>query len=229
MSILTKIITAIRGGAREVGEHIVDKNSIRIFEQEIKDAQNTLEKAKRDLTTVIAHEMQTSRVIELLNTDIEKHEHYASDALEKGNEELALKIAEKIVEFQDELESQKKIQEGLSEKSGRLKNMIKQASTTLSEYERQLAMVKTTESVHKATKAITDNYASNNSTLLSAKESLDRIRQKQQDIDNKMAASEILEHELEESSLTNKLKEAGIIQENDKAKNVLAHIKEKKS
>jgi phage shock protein A len=37
MAILKKIFTAIRGGAREVGESIVDANSVRIFEQEIKD------------------------------------------------------------------------------------------------------------------------------------------------------------------------------------------------
>ena len=39
MSLLTKIFTAVRGGARELGETIVDQNSVRIFEQEIKDAE----------------------------------------------------------------------------------------------------------------------------------------------------------------------------------------------
>ena len=39
MSVLNKVFTAIRGGAREVGESIVDANSVRIFEQEIKDAE----------------------------------------------------------------------------------------------------------------------------------------------------------------------------------------------
>ena len=38
MSVLKKIMTAVRGGAREVGELIVDANGTRIFEQEIKDA-----------------------------------------------------------------------------------------------------------------------------------------------------------------------------------------------
>ena len=38
MSVFKKIMTALRGGAREAGEAIVDANGIRIFEQEIKDA-----------------------------------------------------------------------------------------------------------------------------------------------------------------------------------------------
>ena len=46
MSILKKIATAFRGGAREVGELIVDANGTRIFEQEIKDAQDHMHKAK---------------------------------------------------------------------------------------------------------------------------------------------------------------------------------------
>jgi len=49
MSILRKIMTAVRGGAREVGELVVDANGTRIFEQEIQDAKTHLNKAKHDL------------------------------------------------------------------------------------------------------------------------------------------------------------------------------------
>ena len=59
MTILKKLFTALKGGAREAGEAIVDANSIRIFEQEIRDAEHQLQKAKSDLTEVIAKEMQT--------------------------------------------------------------------------------------------------------------------------------------------------------------------------
>ena len=47
MSILKKLFTAVRGGAREAGQAIVDANGIRIFEQEIADAQNALQRAKK--------------------------------------------------------------------------------------------------------------------------------------------------------------------------------------
>ena len=39
MSIFKKIITAVRGGAREAGEAVVDANATRIFEQEIRDSE----------------------------------------------------------------------------------------------------------------------------------------------------------------------------------------------
>ena len=39
-SIWKKLVTAIRGGASEVGEAIVDSQAIRILDQELRDAQS---------------------------------------------------------------------------------------------------------------------------------------------------------------------------------------------
>ena len=61
MSIFKKIITAVRGGATEAGEAIVDANSTRIFEQEIRDSEKHITIAKRDLTEVMAKQMQAAR------------------------------------------------------------------------------------------------------------------------------------------------------------------------
>ena len=47
VSILKKIVSAVRGGASELGELIVDSNGTRIFEQEIRDAENYLRKEPR--------------------------------------------------------------------------------------------------------------------------------------------------------------------------------------
>ena len=227
MSILNKIFTAIRGGAREVGESIVDKNSVRIFEQEIKDAEEQLEKAKRDLTEVMAKEMQANRKVGSLTQDVEKHEGYATAALEKGNEDLALEIAQKMAEIQGELEIQQKAQSSFATHTKRLKAMIKQTAKALTDMQRQLVMVKTTESVQKATAAITNNYASGSSKLLTAKESLDRIKQRQDDLDDRMAAGETLADEFNGNDLEAKMKEAGIVQDDNKANDILEKLKAK--
>lgn len=229
MSVLNKIFTAIRGGARKVGESIVDANSVRIFEQEIKDAENQLEKAKRDLTEVMAKEMQAARKSESLTKDIEKHEGYAVQALEKGNDSLGLEIAQKIAEIQSELDIQQKAQSSFAAHTARLKAMIKKTTKALTDMQRQLVMVKTTESVQQATAAITNNYASGSSKLLTAKESLDRIKQKQQDLDDRMAAGETLAAEFNGDDLEAKMKEAGIVEDDNKAKDILEKLKAKKS
>ena len=225
MSILNKIFTAIRGGAREVGEAIVDKNSVRIFEQEINDAETQLDKAKRDLTEVMAKEMEASRNIKSLNNDITKYEGYVEAALEKNNEELAMEIAEKIAETQAELDIQSKAQESFSGHTDRLKTMIKKTSKSLTDMQRQLVMVKTTESVQKATTAITNNYASGSSRLLTAKESLDRIKKRQENLEDRLKAGEQLKDEFNGKGLEEKLKAAGIGDDDNKAKNILEKLK----
>ncbi len=230
MSILEKIFTAIRGGAREIGEGIVDRNSVRIFEQEIREAENKLEQAKRDLTEVMAKEMQTARRIETLSEEIAKHEGYAEQALHKGDEELAMEIAEKIVELQNEQEEQEQARKSFAMHVDRLKAMIKQTNKTLTDMKRQLVMVKTTESVQQATTAISHNYASGNSRLLSAKESLDRIRQRQQELEDRLAAGEVLKAELEGEDLEKRLQEAGIVDDSrGQARDVLARLKARKA
>lgn len=229
MSVLVKLFTAFRGGAREIGESIVDANSVRIFEQEIKDAEEQLEKAKRDLTEVMAKEMQAARKIESLAKDVEKHEGFAAQALEKGDENLALEIAQKIADIQGELEIQQTAQSSFASHTERLKAMIKKTAKALTDMQRQLVMVKTTESVQKATEAITTNYASGSSRLLTAKESLDRIKQKQEHLEDRLKAGEQLQDEFDGKDLQAKLKEAGIVEDNNKAKEILESLKAKKS
>ena len=45
-SIWSKLFTALRGGANEVGEAIVDQQALRILDQEIRDADSALSNAR---------------------------------------------------------------------------------------------------------------------------------------------------------------------------------------
>ncbi|MCZ6501837.1 MAG: PspA/IM30 family protein [Gammaproteobacteria bacterium] len=225
MSILKKIMTAVKGGAREVGELIVDANGTRIFEQEIKDAENHMRKAKQDLTDVMAKQMQTGRKVESLKAEVSEHEGYAVQALEKDNEELALEIAEKIGGLETELAEQEEVYNSFSEHVSRLKDLVKKAERQIKEYERQLSMVKTTESVQRASAAITDNFASSNSKILSAKDSLERIKKRQQNTFDRLAAAEELEAENSDKSLEQRMQAEGIGAEKKSASSVLDRIK----
>jgi phage shock protein A len=225
MDILKKIMTAIRGGAREVGELVVDANGTRIFEQEIKDAQVHLNRARQDLTAVMANQMQAGRKVESLKTEIAEHEGYAGQALDKNDEELALEIADKIANLDTELAEQAEVHRSYSVHVDRLKGLVKKTERQIKEYERQLSMVKTTESVQKASAAITDNFASSNSKMLSAKDSLERIKKRQQDNYDRLAAAEELEAENSDKSLNDKMKAAGIGEQDKNANSVLERIR----
>lgn len=227
MSIFKKIMTAIRGGASEAGEAIIDANATRIFEQEIRDAGNHLTKAKRDLTGVIAEQMAAKREIDRLTRDITEHEGYATQALDKGDETLALAVAEKISNLETDLATQQQAHDSFAGNADRLKELVKKSERQVAEHKRQLSMVKTTESVQKATSAITDNFSSSNSKLLSAKDSLERIKAKQQKFDDKMKAAELLESEDSDVSLQAQLKAAGIGSQDNSANSVLDRLKAK--
>lgn len=228
MSILRKIMTAVRGGAREVGDLIVDANGTRIFEQEIKDAEQHLRKAKQDLTDVMAKQMQASRQVTALKKDIADHEGYAGQALDKGDETLALEIAEKIASLELELQEQQQVHDTFAGHVTRLKDLVKKTERQIKDYERQLSMVKTTESVQKASAAITDNFASSNSKILSAKDSLERIKKRQQDNFDRLAAAEELEAENSDKGLEDRMKAAGIGEQTNNANSVLDRLKAKR-
>lgn len=229
MSILKKLFTAVRGGAREAGEAIVDANGVRIFEQEIADAQNALQRAKKSLTEVMAKEMQTKRKISAVNDSISEHETYAAQALEKGNEALALEIAEKIAEFETEKAEHEDVLAGFSNHIVALKQQVKEAEKSIKENQRQLSMVKTTESVQKATMAVNSTLNTNSSSMTSARQSLERIKQRQQDRQDQLASAKQLEADTNGDDLKAKMAEAGIGDTNPKSADILARIKAKQN
>jgi len=227
MSILKKIMTAVRGGAREVGEAIVDSQGTRIFEQEINDSEKHLNQAKRDLTDVMARQMQTSREVNRLEESISEHEGYALQAMEKGDESLALEIAEKIASLEAEKGEQQSALDSYSSHVERLKDLVRKTERHIKDYQRQLAMVKTTESVQKATNAVTENFAGSNSKLLSARESLERIQKKQQNFDDRLKAAEELQNEQSDKPLADRMKAAGIGKVTEDASSVLERLRNK--
>ena len=100
--VLNKIWTALRGGVREMGDAIVDSNGIRIFEQEIIDAKDSIQQAKTNLTEVMARKMQAERKVSKLVEEIRNHEGYAGKALDNNDEALALEVAGKIATMEAE-------------------------------------------------------------------------------------------------------------------------------
>ena len=54
MSVIKKLVTLLRGSAREIGQSVVDANATRIYEQEIIDAKASINEAKTELTGVMA-------------------------------------------------------------------------------------------------------------------------------------------------------------------------------
>jgi phage shock protein A len=225
MSVIKKMVTLLRGSVREIGESVVDTNATRIYEQEILDAKHNIEQARGELTLVMAKEMQSAREIERLKGEVARYESLAVEALNKAQEGLAEEVAAKVATIEQELEAQTQAHASYVVQVAKLKELIKTAEARVREHERQLAMAKTTESVYRATQSISDSIGSGGSKLISARESLERIKQRHEDLADRMTAANQLENEMGHSALEKKLAAAGIGDSSDRARKAMERIR----
>ena len=107
MSLWRKFNTLIKATSHAPIEALVESNSIQIFEQEIRDAESSISKAKRELACVMAEKVRLERHNNALEENIVSKEQQTLKALEKG-EELARKLTflEKLDEEAQKVESQ---------------------------------------------------------------------------------------------------------------------------
>ena len=225
MSLLKDIVEAVRGGANGVAEFLSEKSGIQALEIEIQTVAADLLKAREDLTEAIAKHMHSSREISVLKMDIKQREQQARLALEQEDEALALQIAESIAEFDADLEEQEQVNTIFSGHVARLRTLVSKTERQVKDYERQLEMVKTTESIQKASEAISSNYASSNSKMMSARDSLEKIKQRQQRSLDIMEAEQELLAATGEKTLEERLEQAGIPESRASAHAVLNRLK----
>ncbi len=229
MSVINKIMTLVRGSAREIGQSVVDANGTRIYEQEIVDAKASITAAKSELVGVMAKEMQTARAMEKLRAEALRYEGLAVEALDKAQESLAEEVAGKIGAIELELQEQSKAHATFVMQVARLKDLIKSADTKIREHEREVGVVKTTESVYRVTQTISQSLGQGGSRLVSARESLDRIKQRHEDMADRMNAAEQLDNDLGHQALERKLSASGIGEASRRQVEIMARIKAKQS
>lgn len=225
MSIWKKLFTAVRGAATETGEAIVDSQALRILDQEMRDARAQLDKAKTNLTSVMAQEMGVRRAVADLRARIEEHEGYATAALEKGDEALALDIANKIAEFTNELEAQEELAGGYTGNITTLKRTIADTERNLKAMQREISVVKSTEAVQKANAAAAAKFSGTDSSMLRATDSLERIKERQQKRQDQSSAAMELQKQSSGGDLQARLKAAGIVDGNASGNAVLERLK----
>ena len=227
MSILAKLVTAMKGAATEAGESVVDHQALRILDQEMRDAEKALGEAKGHLTSVMAQRRGVQREVDRLTSAVAEHEGYAAAALDKGDEGLAGEVCEKIAGYEEELGVQRGAAEQLDKGLGQLKQTIKTTERNIAAMKRQVNMVKATEKVQKASAAASQRFSGTSSSLGSATDSLERIKKRQQERTDRMDAAAQLHEESDGADLERRLKDAGITKAGASGSDVLARLKAK--
>lgn len=228
MNVWSKMLTALRGGANEVGEAVVDGQALRILDQEIRDADVELRKSKEALAEIMAKHKLASDKVTKSAASIAEYEQYALKALDAGNEALAKEVAEKIANLEIEQAGEREQAEGFAASVAQLRKAVTQAEGNIKRLKQQVDTVKATESVQKAQMAVAQRYGGSQAKLQTAVESLERIKQKQAERAAKMEASaELAATSAPDDSLEAKLRAAGIKADNASADSVLARLKDK--
>ena len=230
MGVLKDLMQAVRGGANEVGEAIVDANAIRILEQEIRDAESAIASAKQSLTRMKSSEIGLKRDLSTLGADIADYEQKAIAALDAGEEALATEVAERIAELEGERDDKAGEQAALNEEVNKIHAMIKARERTIQKNKRELDKVRTVQELQRATESVSRNFAATGSKGHRVSQALDRVKAKQQNWQDRMEAGEWLESQEGVDDIDAKLKAKGIGASGASAgSDVLARLKARQS
>jgi phage shock protein A len=225
MSLWKKMVTALRGGASEVGESIVDAQALRILDQEIRDADASMLAARNQLIQIKAkHKLSVQRVEEH-DKNIANWEQKAIAAMNKGEEALALECAEKVSELTALRDQEKAAAEQFGTQVTKLTTQVTKAEGQIKALRQQADMAKARDSVQKAQINAAAATGGANGRLETAVGSLARIKQRQDEQDAKLEAAEELADVSTGSDLERRLQDAGIGAKSGGAADVLARLK----
>ncbi|CAI8933687.1 phage shock protein A [Pseudomonas sp. TE6288] len=227
MSLLRKIVTALRGGASEVGEAIVDSQALRILDQEIRDADNNLIDARNQLVKIMAkHKTAQQRITEFDKT-IGDWEQKAIAALDKGEEGLAHECAARIADLTNQRDSEQALADQFGASVTTLTATVSKTEAQIKGLKQQVDLVKARESVQRAQVSAASATGGANGSLETAVGSLDRIKKRQTERAAELEAAAELAGKADGSDLEARLKSAGIGASNSGADDVLARLKAK--
>ncbi len=207
---LSKLWSALRGATNEGIEAVVDTQSIRILDQEMRDAKKELQACDANLTKIMAKRKLAENKVKAVAADVDTYTNHAIAASEKGDETLALECAERVAELDATLETEKSFLASFEDSEKMLKANIAKAKSNVRRMEQQIDQVKATESVQKAQVAVSSRHMGANSKVKTALDSLDRIKDKQKMRAAELEAAEEMASDDSGTGLDAKLKAAGL-------------------
>ncbi len=225
MSIFTKLITLFRGTAHEAGAAVVDANALRILDQEIRDADTALGRARDDLATLVAKRRMIEKELKNLSDQASRYESSARAALSKGDEALAMEVAQRISELETDVATKSPQLAEMQAAEERMHKIIATTQQRVENLRREIDVVKVNDSVQRAQAAVASQGAGASARLGSAADSLKRIKERQAIADEKFKAAGELEDRRTGADLDAKLQAAGILPGHSSASDVLARLK----
>jgi phage shock protein A len=224
MSIWSKLSALFRGSVHEGAQAVIDTNALRILDQEIRDADTAQAKARDDMAGLVARRRMLETEGTQLAQQAQKYEASARAAMAKGDQALALEVAQRIADLERDATQKAEQVAQLRTAEDKLRNIIAQTDTKIEALRREIEVVKVNDSVQKAQSAVVARSGSASSTLGSAADSLKRIKERQAINEEKFRAAGELEDRRTGADLDAKLRNAGILPGEVGAQDVLDRL-----
>lgn len=224
MSVWGKLFTAMRGGVNEAAETAADSQALRILDQEIRDAENALRRARSDLAGIMANAKRLEKRLMSAREKDERDVASAKAAMEAGREDLARGLAQRIADTRAEITRDEGDLERLHQQQHAMMRTVQDTQARIDAMKREVESVKATDSLQKAQSAIASSQSGVNSRLGSAMDSLERIRSRQEQTAARLEAGDELAALESGSDLDRQLLEAGIGGRRSSADDILAEI-----
>lgn len=224
MSAWGKIFTAIRGGANEAAEAVADSQSMRILDQEIRDAEQSLRQARSDLAGIMASNKSVMRRIEENRAKEAKDTDSARAAIAAGRTDLAQGLAQRIATIRTELQRDQTELDQLLPRQQQMLRAIQDTEARITQMKREVENVKANEALLKAQSALAHSQSGINTRLGSAVDSLERIKKRQEATAGRIAAGAELAALENGNDLDRQLLEAGIGGSSQSADDILAQL-----
>ena len=222
-----RLVTAVRGGVNELGEAIADTQALRILDQEIRDNDAELHRVRTALAETMARYKVAQEHLAAANAKLDEYEGYALKALKAGEDALLREIAAKIALLEIERDGHASQVSGYADGIANLRKVVVQHETTIKRLKQQVDIVRATESVQRAQVAVAQRREGSDVRVRTALDSLERIKRRQAERSAQLEAAEAIAGDPHDDALDAKLRQAGIIADDDRAEAVLARLKQK--
>jgi len=184
------LVTIIRGANHSAEQKFADRNALLLLDQQIRDATNSLERAKKGLALTTGQDRQEAARIAAAETRIAELEARVTAALQAGDAALAREGAEAIAGLEADRDSYRAAKTLFEPEIQRLRDYVAQAQQRLLNVERGRRIARAAESVRVMRRGGVEGEGPHRATLSEAEATLSRLRDRQAEI---RAADETLD------------------------------------
>ncbi|NKJ97156.1 PspA/IM30 family protein [Rhizobium leguminosarum bv. viciae] len=196
----------LRGRAHDAEQAFADRNAVPLLAQQIRDAAQSIQSARRSVAVAIAQNEQERVQHAAIVARIADLENRASAALAKGNEGLAREAAEAIAYLEAERDASEKAQGQFTSSIDKLKAIVRASEARLQELQRGERLARATQEAQKLDVVVAGPGLA---TLDDAEETLARLRLRQSQNELTAAALKDMEGSIRPAGIIEKLANAG--------------------